>query len=371
LGKNKFEALAKEYINSLVICQWDGWWHRIDESAPPPPLNHIGFRLQLVKYFYDWYFKKFSDSLFEPDGWFPHYNWHKKEYYTNIHIEERKNDFLEKTRFFIDTIIHTALAKNEDDQTNEYKYLLLDQALPPISFLQYIKYFTPPSPKIVIVDKDPRDLYVMNKALWGSGYVPTQNVALFIKWYLITRESRTLQDHSDQALFLPFESMVYDYEASLNKIMNYIDMTNKEHIHKLKYFNPELSVKNTQIFKQYPELKEDVKKIEVELEEYCYNFPECSQTIQTKHFLIEELNFKCDSFMQTGKIPKDARNKTFAILWGFAKTSLKIPLRLNALKTKKGLKFIRSLVKIIILLLVLPIRYLINIFLYFALNPEQ
>ena len=30
---------------------------------------------------------------------------------------------------------------------------------------------------------------------------------------------------------------------------------------------------NTQIFKLYPEYEKDIKKIEKELQEYCYDFP--------------------------------------------------------------------------------------------------
>ena len=37
-------------------------------------------------------------------------------------------------------------------------------------------------------------------------------------------------------------------------------------------FDPALSIANTQVFKRYPQFAEDVKKIEKELTEYCFDF---------------------------------------------------------------------------------------------------
>ena len=42
---------------------------------------------------------------------------------------------------------------------------------------------------------------------------------------------------------------------------------------KKKYFDPEISVGNVQIYKRYPQFADDITAIENELGEYLYDFP--------------------------------------------------------------------------------------------------
>jgi hypothetical protein len=235
----------------------------------------------------------------------------------------------------------------------------LDQAIPPISFSRYIKYFS--SPKAIIIDRDPRDLYVMTKAIWGTGYIPTQSVEQFINWYSATRlpREKELADNND-VLFIPFESLIYEYDSSLMKIMNYTGMTELEHARKLKYFNPELSIKNTQVFLQYPQLLNDIKQIEHKLEKFCYDFPIKIKQKNEKYFLIEELNNKADLVREYGKIPKNYKKYIPCILFDLTILSV----NLKRIRKRKGIPFLKSMLKILFGLLSLPFELLAYTFFY-------
>ena len=55
--------------------------------------------------------------------------------------------------------------------------------------------------------------------------------------------------------------------------MSHLNFTEDMHIHKKERFNPDLSIKNTQIFNSSHKYDEEMKIIEKELKEYLYNFP--------------------------------------------------------------------------------------------------
>jgi hypothetical protein len=354
----KFEYYAKEYIKTIVKCKWNGGWHRSDETRKHSLLTK--FRIKLADRFYNHYMRSKSYELFEPDGWRPRYTPLADEYYSNFTSPEEYRDFLEKTRIFTDNLMA------EENTNNAYRYIFLDQAIPPISFSRYIKYFS--SPKLIIIDRDPRDLYVMNKATWGSSYIPTQSVKQFINWYSATRLPRDKElTDNDNVLFIPFESLIYEYNSSLNKILDYTEMTAQEHSQKSKYFNPDLSIKNTQVFLQYPQLSNDIKEIEYGLEQFCYNFPAKINRGEKKYFLIEVVNNKANAVKETGKIPKHHKKYILHILFDLTILSVNF----KRIKGRKGIPFLKSLIKVLFSLSSLPIEMLVYTFLYICTGKKQ
>jgi len=237
----------------------------------------------------------------------------------------------------------------------------LDQAVPPISFSQYLRYFN--LPKVIIVDRDPRDLYIMNKVFWGSGYVPSIDINLFIKWYSQTRQSRKteLSDSTriktGEVLFTQFESLIYEYDNSVEKIMNYTGLSASEHVKKLKCFNPELSIKNTQVYVNYPELQHNINLIENHLGEYCYNFPYIKKKDDVKHFYMDEINQKFEKMKKEEKLLKESRKYVNKIIFKVTKFYLDI----HAPNRKRN---IYSLIKLCIKLAICPFEMLSNLFYY-------
>jgi hypothetical protein len=285
---NKFYNFAKDYINSIIQCNWDGWWHRVDETIAYS--NRQKTKSRHLSEIYALYLKdNMKYDLYEPDNWHPSYQPPIPMFYSNLNTSEKQEHFLDKTKSFTDNLLQEANSKD-----GNYRYILLDQAIPVISFSKYLRYFS--SPKVIIVDRDPRDLYAMNKSSWGCRYIPTDNVELFIKWYSETREFRKSEFHNsnnsikNEALFIPFESLIYEYDSTTKDIMNFAGLTVNEHTNKLKCFNPELSIINTQAFTDYPELQDDIKLIERDLGEYCYPFPPKKHFRKAKSILIEDIN---------------------------------------------------------------------------------
>lgn len=94
--------------------------------------------------------------------------------------------------------------------------------------------------KIINVYRDPRDVYtygLKNHINW----IPSQ-IEVFISWYKYNLNDLLLHE-SDRVLNLQFEELVMNYELSVLKVMNFLNIDKKEHFYKKKFFNPALSFK--------------------------------------------------------------------------------------------------------------------------------
>lgn len=151
--------------------------------------------------------------------------------------------------------------------------LLLDQLLLPFNLYRMDHYFDDDAFAIV-VERDPRDVFILNKYIWGkkdiSIAIPT-DVHMFCKYYRQMRES----EHpcsSKKVLRLHFEDMIYNYDATLANIKEFLQFTDEDHIHPKERFDPALSIRNTQLFHENKYQKER-RVIEQELKDYLYDFP--------------------------------------------------------------------------------------------------
>jgi hypothetical protein len=362
----KFAFFADEYINSIIKCKWDGWWHRAFETRSISAGEN--FRFRLAEQLFNWRLGKMEYNLYEPDNWFPNYKPVIENYYGNITDKNEENEFIKHTKSFTDKLIQ------EENAHGNFKYILLDQAIPPILPSKYSRYFT--RPKTIIIDRDPRDLYVINKSLWGVGFIPSASVEMFIDWFKATRKMCKKElIHIDDLLFLSFESLIYNYDISLEKIYNFIDLPEKYHVNKLKRFNPDLSRRNTQVFLQYPDLFSDIKRIENELEEYCYAFPNQSQEIPKKYFLIETINTEVLLVQHNGVLPPKYRKHTLYMLFRLTYLHLSFYSFFKELKKRKGLSlaklFIKSSAKIVFSFLIFPVNLLIIFLSYFIFKKKE
>jgi hypothetical protein len=352
----KFEQYANEFINSIVKCEWKGWWHRAFETEVISKIDD--FNIRLARGIYDFLTKSYLYSLYEPDSWLPQYKPQITEYYSNFLNDRELAFFIMQVKRFTTKLLQ------EENVDKKYKYILLDQAIPPISISKYLRYWD--NPKVIIIDRDPRDLYVINKALWGCGFIPMHNVDQFIKWYLSTRQMRENEPINNECcLFLNFESLIYDYDHTLNRIINFIDLSASIHTHKLKYFNPELSKQNTMIFKQYPDLYEDVGKIEKELLQYCYSYPDNYAPSLPSHDIlkdsVQKIYEKIIDIQYTGKIPKKLRR--YSICFLFRMTNLYQYSK--EIGNRKGLRLLKYFIKISLFIIMLPFDFAGVLFFFF------
>lgn len=179
--------------------------------------------------------------------------------------------YCDEEKFIVATKKMTKLLLDSLDREEQFEYLCFDQLVPAYGFYRYSRYFS--NIKIVIVDRDPRDLYLLNELYWKEGWIPSDNIDVYVNWYKLLR--RKLNDDlkkSSNVLYIQFESTVYDYENTLNKIIDFLNLDSRHHIYKKKYFNPDLSIVNTKLWERTSSKVESIRIIEKELAEYCVKY---------------------------------------------------------------------------------------------------
>ena len=151
--------------------------------------------------------------------------------------------------------------------------IIIDQFLLPFNLHRVDNYFDDKL-KVIVVERDPRDVFIINKYIWQEKQicVPVPlDVHEFCKFYKNMRESELPTD-SNKVYRVKFEDLIYNYDEELEKITKFLGFTKKDHINKKTRFNPDISIKNTQLFRK-EEYIEETKIIEKELKKYLYDFP--------------------------------------------------------------------------------------------------
>ena len=152
--------------------------------------------------------------------------------------------------------------------------IVLDQFLLPHNLFRLNKYFNE-NVKVVVVDRDPRDVFLLNKYVWAPQTVAVPyplDVYDFCIMYKKMRESENrIQDKKIERIH--FEDLIYKYDQTLNLVFDFLKIDKVSHIRKKQYLNPDISIKNTQLFLLDEDKKEEAKVIESVLSEYLYDFP--------------------------------------------------------------------------------------------------
>ena len=178
------------------------------------------------------------------------------------HPSQKK--FLKCTQTYIENLFSSVC--------KEKNIVMVDQIVPPTNLNRYLRYFK--DIKVFIVDRDPRDIFVLEKYIWKDGVIPT-NVEEFCKWYKYTRKHRKTEHFDeDKVCFIQFEDMIYKYDETAKKIERWLEFKSDEHNRKKQYFDPDRSIKNTLTWKKNKCDLMEIRYIENELKEYLYDFPE-------------------------------------------------------------------------------------------------
>lgn len=149
------------------------------------------------------------------------------------------------------------------------KKVVLDQAFSGSDPSRSMPFFE--DPYAVVVDRDPRDVYIFaKKVLLSRGrFMPTDTVENFINYYRLLRFDDAYYTENERILRLKFEDMVYNYEETTARIDAFLDVKN---VRRRSVFVPEMSAANTNLIRKFPEFAEDVKKIEQALPEFLFDF---------------------------------------------------------------------------------------------------
>ena len=262
IGYNKvfkaptFYELCSDYINKLIGIKFPG--HCFNDITHPNKwekysaiYNKYNLAVQLFlcnRYTRKLGINKYTNKLFFHN---PH----------EMKVAYFPKDFLEITQDFIDQLFDYM-------RTDKSNVLVMDQMFPPDCpdlFYKYVREET----KSIIVRRDPRDTYIaMNEASYYPYPIP-KTINEFIWFYKNIVEGSRVPDN-DNRISINFEDLIYKYDETVNKLNAFIDLGN--HTHPKKWFDPNVSINNTQLITLYPKYANDVKRIEEELPGSLYPF---------------------------------------------------------------------------------------------------
>ena len=196
-----------------------------------------------------------------------------------LKIKTRWNVYPAHTMYF------AAHVKNFDDITMKYvhdvlsalgadfsKPLVLNQPFSGTSPQLAFPFFD--DPFAIVVDRDPRDLYISTVMSYvrhkGCYQIPSRDVEKFATYYRMMRDDHLYKQKNDRILVVRFEDMIYQYESTTSSILKFCGINRSDHYK--QFFFPEKSIVNTQTFKRFPDLLQDILYIEKHLSDYLYDF---------------------------------------------------------------------------------------------------
>ena len=263
----KFLFYTQEFINNVIGCKWDGWWHRINETKP------LTFKQRVVARKLNYCFeKKCSYFLFENDGWKPKYLPPTSEYY-DCDID---NFLIHAKRYILNLLTYLNVDKKD--------FLLIDQLLPPTNTELYVHYFD--DIKVIIVDRDPRDYYFANNVFWISRYIPSFDVNTYINWYEKTRE---LVFESSNIKKIYLEDLVYNYNFVSDELISFCELGYESWAFKGSVFEPDKSKINTGLFLKYKGFEKEIEQISFRLSNFLYDYTFVNQDKYIKKDVIPAL----------------------------------------------------------------------------------
>ena len=244
-GKN-WKEISKEYAQSLIAFEYPGYWHG-DQWLLNPFWNYIHkFRRGIAKV---------MPKKYRKPAYYNYFPW-----LTTYHINLSKEEFIAKTQQYINQLCKEV---NPEDK----EYVVLDQVFPPNNLARYVKYVD--SIKTIIVDRDPRDLYIY--CMLVKSHVMQKDPHQFCIAYKDNRKDIG-SIGSEDCLHMTFEELIFHYEDSVKKVEQFLGIDPKHHVSPMSRFNPQISIKNTKLWEKHTEYSEAVSIIEKELPEYLHKY---------------------------------------------------------------------------------------------------
>lgn len=246
----EYIRISNEFVDSLV----QGTWWGIDNSDYNTGHPYLNFLVLLYKKLVFPYYEKVTGRPFN--------HWPARKMYLSI----EPNDFYEKTKKYTDNLIRAYGA--DLNQT-----VVFDQVFEGNAPQNCFPFFR--NPKAIVVDRDPRDLFLVgnfaDRAAGEGRFMPREDVKTFVEYYRRIRMRQKKED-TEQILFIQFEDLIYNYDNTVNKIEKFVGCT--DHVDVKKYFKPEVSINNTQLYNnpKYVNFLDKIKYIESQLPEYLYHF---------------------------------------------------------------------------------------------------
>ena len=160
------------------------------------------------------------------------------------------------------------LIKKMVSLTNK-KILILNNAFDPSLISSQKKKF--PHIKHIIVDRDPRFIYLdqINKGALNRKDEKTVNE--FIKHFQFARERSNFLS-GNNTLKIKFENFILDYDLEVERLSNFLGLKIEDLQRKKAYFNPDKEQFNIHSIISSSNLKKDILQIEFKLKGFLQNF---------------------------------------------------------------------------------------------------
>jgi hypothetical protein len=201
----------------------------------------------------------------------PVYRWGKKNVWDKkkpVFCMPNEDEFYIAARKYIDKYFE--MCSQEDKSV-----MIYDQLICPQHTTLIPKYFNSETFKTIVVERDVRDMYFAGKNIYGKppyGFNPLfpTDYDEFEKYW---RANLNYKKDIPNVLVVNFEDLIYKYDETSKKLMDFVGLTEQQHIRKKEFLDPSKSINNTQSFRSSDEAFKESKEIEKRLKEFTYPFP--------------------------------------------------------------------------------------------------
>lgn len=352
LKTKEIDIYLEEFFQDINVISWSGGWYGSTSLQ--------SFLSIMAKISYEKELKKTTYMGYEPETtpWIPTYYPYTIQRYAYCSREQ----YHKAVKKYLNSLFKYLTKGVEKD------ILMVDHLVPPTDIEIYAEYFD--DLKVVCVDRDPIDLFLLNELVWGERWIPTDDVDTYIKWFKLTRERKSSSNH---ILYVKFEDLVLEYEKTVERIENFLSIDKTQHVNKYVNFDPKKSFTNLALEQKYElsdELQWKVKKIKNELVSYCYNFPDYKLVDKQSVIATKMIQREADKIVTNKKIKPLILCKSVVCYLKYAiKNYLKSFCKI---KSKEDIK--KHLIKVPIIIIYFPIYFvfnLINSIIRFVINGKD
>ncbi len=239
LFKGKLKEYSDAFIESITWVKYKGYWGGLENLKDRQQYfkDRIKYKIGICNYQYE-------TDMYLPKG--------SEEYFVN------------QAKLFLESVFNAV--------TDEAVNIALDQAIPVKKSWYADRYFE--NNCVIVVDRDPRDVFInliKREALVGYDSKIKKNADLFIEWY---RQSHVLpKQNAKKMMFIRYEDILFAPEDSVERILDFCEISSDKHIFKGKWFCAEKSMQNYRIWEKdakYTEYFKEIDKIQTGLQEFIY-----------------------------------------------------------------------------------------------------
>ena len=205
--KKAFLKCVDSYIDSITLATWKGY-----SSYDTCRESGIRYLISRIKIF-------FNNVLFHC------FKLHPKICYRNMRLSFKDDGFIKKTRTFLTEFEHlfSQTAKN----------VVFNQFFSSYCPIESMKYSE--DAKLIVVTRDPRDVYITERLHKDTICFPTETVNKYIHYYKSCCNMNSLIPLNN-ILYIRFEDLIYKYDETVTRIESFLGIKKQKMVN--AFFDP-------------------------------------------------------------------------------------------------------------------------------------